>query len=304
MDNEPKNLFSVLSHYDPSAEENYLTESFAYLLRMLVRKIPDQAFRFINSMAGPLPVHSISDKETVSINTQKALGKYGRVDLAIEEADDTLIYIEIKHDSPLGSGQLEAYYQALKSAGKNNHRLVLLKRHKDTSAEVCLNTGEFRVVTWYEVHKWLKEIKNADQVSLFLIQDFQIFLEEKNMSLKKVTWEYIQGVPALIDLRNMLEVAKNEVMPKAPIKRTQGWSWVGLYLDGNFFFGIRYGQPLVVVFENNFGTKTTSKIDLDLEKKHFFSLTADEQVSLLIEFLKQGIAQVKRGKEEIVPLEK
>jgi len=304
MANKPENIFMALSRYDLSAEENYLTESFAYLLGMICQRKPDDALRLINKITGPLPVHPIANIAAVSIRTQKTLGKHGQVDMAIEEGQDTMVFVEIKHDSPLSKGQLESYYQAINEEDTRNYRLVLLKRHKDISSEIRLDTEKFHLVTWYEVHKWLSEIKKADDLLTFFIKDFQTFLEEKNMKLKKVSWEYIQGIPALLELRNMLEAAKNEIMPKLHLKRTQGWSWVGLYIDRNFFFGVRYDKPLIVVHENNFGNNPTSMTSLDLEEKHFFSLTADDQLTVLIEFLKQASKEVKRGKAENAPPEK
>jgi hypothetical protein len=304
MLNNSDNIFATFSHYCAAEEENFLTESFAYLLKRVCRIRPDAAAKLINKITGSLPVHPIEDMKTVKISTQRFLGKYGTVDMAIEEVEDTLVLIEIKHDSPLGPKQLQRYCEALSEENRRNSRLILLKRHKDVGSEVILNTSQFHLVTWYEVHKWLSDIKKDDDVLAFLIKEFQTFLEEKNMKLKKVSWEYIQGVPALFELRNLLEAAKNEILPKLPLARTQSWSWVGLYIDKNFFFGLRYDKPLMIVYENNFGKYPTSKTSLDLEEKHFFSLNADEQLTVLMEFLKQASKEVKRGKEESVPPEK
>jgi len=44
-------------------------------------------------------------------------------------------------------------------------------------------------------------------------------------------------------------------------------------------------MPLVLVFENNKGTRPTIKFDLSLEKVHFFSLLAGEQLETLIKFI-------------------
>ncbi len=253
LGNNRSNIFSILSHYDPSEEENYLSESFTYLLSKILLKEPDDGIRLLNRIAGRLPVHPFSDRKAMNIVTQKNLGEYGIVDIAIEEAPDTLVLIEVKHDSPLGPRQLARYHKALLETAKENSRLVLLKRHKEIGTEVFLRTDEFHLVTWYEIHKWLNDIEKDDAVLAFLIKEFQTFLEEKNMKLKKISWEYIQEVPALFELRNMLEAAKNEVIPKLHLERTQGWFWVGLYIDKNFFFGLRYDKPLTIVYENNIG---------------------------------------------------
>lgn len=300
-----ENIFSALSHYDESTAENYLTEAFAYLIRMLCQRNPAKTLDFINKLCGPLPYHPIESISAIKVGTQKDLGEYGQVDLVIEEHADTMVFIEIKHDSSLGPKQLERYYQALIEKPQKNVRLVLLKRHKNIGNGVSLSADQFHLVTWYEVHKWLKNIKGADdELMVFFLKDFQEFLEEKNMKLKRVTWEYIQGLPALLELRNLLEAAKNEIMPRAHLRRTQGWSWFGLYIDKNFFFGVRYDKPLVVVYENNFGNHPTSRIALDLEEEHFFSLKVDAQLSVLMKFLEKASKDVKRGKAESAPLEK
>jgi hypothetical protein len=305
MGNKNKNLFAALSHYGLTEEEDYLTESFAYLLRLLCERMPDDALRLLNKLSGVLPLHPINSINGINITTQKTLLKSGRVDMAIELESDTLVLVEIKHDSLLAKGQLESYHHALDKLEKDNYRLVLLKRHKDKGIEIGLKGDQFQRVTWYEIHKWLRVIKNADDLSRFFIKEFQNFLEEKNMSLRRVSWEYIQGIPALLGLRNMLEAAKDEVMPDLHLRKTQGWTWVGLYIDYNFFFGVRYEKPLVVVYENNFGyISTTSKSSIDLESKHFFSLTADEQLGVLIDFLKQASVEVERGKAKEAPPEK
>jgi hypothetical protein len=129
------------------------------------------------------------------------------------------------------------------------------------------------------------------------------FLEEKNMNLKKVTWEYIQGVPSLINLTNMMETAVQEVMSTVALRRTAGWSWRGFYLDNAYFFGIRYEHPLTVTFENNFGNNPTVTRQLDLEDSHFFSLSREEQFESLINFLQTASREVPKGGVSTEPVE-
>jgi len=304
MNSHRANLFVALSHYDSSAEENYLTEAFAYLVKILCERKPVDALTLINLITGTLPVHPISNIQILKVETQRDFGKYGIVDMVIEEDDDTVIFIEIKHDSPLGQNQLESYFQALEELRKPNYRLVLLKRYKDVSESIGLDKSQYHLITWYEIHKWLHSIIKDDEVMTYIINEFQTFLEEKDMKQKRVSWEYIQGIPALLDFRNLLEVVKNEVMPTKHLKRTQGWSRVGLYIDRHYFFGVRYAKPLTLVYENNFGNYPTSTASMNLEDKHFFSLNADEQLNVLVDFLKSASKEVTRGKTDSVPPEK
>jgi hypothetical protein len=108
--------------------------------------------------------------------------------------------------------------------------------------------------------------------------------------MKKVPWEYIDGVPALVGLTDMMEAAITEVLPDASFKRTAGWSWRGFYLHDDYWVGLRYHEPLLIVFEDNKGNApVTYKQDLDLRREHFFSLDKDEQFERLVAFLQRAL---------------
>ena len=110
------------------------------------------------------------------------------------------------------------------------------------------------------------------------------------MSMKQVEWEYITGVPALLNLTEMMEAAMTVVMPDAGRKRTAGWNWRGFYLDEVYFFGVRYTEPMLVVFEDNRGNSPSFRQSLDLAAAHFFSLGKDEQFECIVSFL-QGVSE-------------
>lgn len=108
--------------------------------------------------------------------------------------------------------------------------------------------------------------------------------------MEKVNWEYMEGVPAMIRLANMLHIAISEALPEMKWKRTAGWSWMGYYVGGSppLFIGFRYQNPLTIVFENNSGNNATFITDLSLSDVHFFSLSAGEQLECLIQFIKES----------------
>jgi len=116
------------------------------------------------------------------------------------------------------------------------------------------------------------------------------------MSMERVTWEYIRGVPAMINLLTMLSTAIAEVNPDMGVKKTIGGSWAGYYLEGGIFLGFRYTEHLTIVFEDNTGNNPTYKRNLDLEKAHFFSLSAGEQLECLIGFMKDSFEEVPISK--------
>lgn len=120
------------------------------------------------------------------------------------------------------------------------------------------------------------------------------------MSMKKVTWEYIEGVTALVNLIEMLEAALSEAMPGVKFVRTAGWNWRGLYFEDDLFVGVRYDQPLVLVLENNRGyPPVTDKRDLKLEQVHFFSLTRGKQFECLVEYLRQAREETSDASRDV-----
>jgi len=293
------NVFFALSMYGSSQEENYLTESFVFLINLLIERMPNEGVRFLNRLTGPLPFHSITQPRLIVIRTQAAC-EQGRPDIEIREAEDTLVYVEIKHDSPIGYGQLEYYLRQLHQSGHTNVRLVLLTRSRASANETTLAPADYHHVCWYEIYNWLADISHSDEVSQYFINAFMNFLEEKNMNLKKVTWEYMQGIESLLNLTTMMETAAKEIMPEMTFNRTSGWSWRGFSLDNKtYFFGLRFNRPSLIVFENNQGTNPSAKCELDLEVTHFFALTKDEQFELLVNFLKRAKAEVSKGNTTI-----
>ena len=110
------------------------------------------------------------------------------------------------------------------------------------------------------------------------------------MSLERVSWEYMNGVPSLIALVNLLEVAILETAPEFDLRKTGGSSWLGFRLDSQYYCGIRYAEPLAVVFENNQGSNPTYKRHLELKKEHFFSLNQADQLECLVSYIQDCVA--------------
>ena len=102
---------------------------------------------------------------------------------------DKLIYVEVKHDSPLGHRQVSRYKKALESSIATIKHVVLLTRfavdYEDQKEK------PYKHIRWFEVHNWLdsaqKEVK--DPICVYFIDEFKSFLEVKQMSMQKVGWE-------------------------------------------------------------------------------------------------------------------
>ena len=280
------NLFSALGQLASRQDENYLTESLVYVVKLLLSRRPAAGLAVVNSVCGSPSNSLFTDPKQVLISTQVSTEE-GRPDIEVQAAD-AQVYIEVKHDSPLGLGQLESYLTELQKMDEKQTRLVLLTRSRYSTVDTTLQPHEYYRVYWYEIFNWLAGIDEQDEVCYFFARSLMEFLEEKRMSMKKVGWEYISGVPAILDFSDMMEAAITSVMPGIKFKRTGGWSWRGFHLPGGYWFGFRFNRPLLVTYENNRGTRPTYKRDLDLEEIHFFSLSKDEQFESLAGFLRMA----------------
>jgi hypothetical protein len=280
------NVFSTLYRARLGAED-YLTEALVFLLKILVEREPNRGLAILNRLSGlPQEAH-FEHPEAVNISTQ-VIVKEGRLDIEIRDDQERLVYVEVKHDSPLGVRQLERYLSELRAAPFPTTRLVLLTRSRISARETTLAPNDYNHVCWYEIHNWLAEMEVRDEVCQYFILSLMRFLEEKQMSMEKVPQEYIEGVSALLNLTNMMEASITEAIPKADYKKTPGWSWRGFNIEGGYFYGIRHRQPSLVVYENNLGTRPTYKRDLDLDSVDFFSLSNGEQFECLVGFLRKA----------------
>lgn len=287
------NLFKILSKYGSGDVENYLSESFVILTKILLERSPAAGLRLLNTICGLTEDVKFENANLIQLSREVVIGR-GRVDIEARSGSDILVYIEVKVDAPLDKGQLEYYKAQLDKSDFAHKALVLLTRSLASRQETTLPKNAYHHICWYDVYGELSAVKSDvnGETSTFLIDEFLTFLEEKQMSLERVGWEYINGVPSLIALIDLLEVAILEAAPEVNLRKTGGSSWLGFRLDNKYYCGIRYSEPLVVVFENNLGTGTdpTYKRDLELEKEYFFSLNQAEQLECLVAYFQDCIA--------------
>ncbi len=310
FDNTRNNIFSALSRYSLASEENYLTEAFVFVLNHLLDKERKVGIGILTHLCLNANEPSFDPNETIYVLTQKST-EIGRPDIEISSSNK-LIYVEVKHDSGLGETQLERYTDLLKSSNATIKHVILLTRFAVDFDEQ--QAKPHKHVRWYEIHNWLSKVKVEDPVSEYLINSFVNFLEVKQMSVQKVNWEYINGVPALTNLINMIEVAIKAVDLK-DIKKSPAWGWRGFYIQNmEFFCGIYYDEPLFLVFEiedktlfDKNAVSTPSypvrekdkciQFLLDLEPTHFFSLDKDKQLEEITIFIKKSFADAQRMKK-------
>jgi len=287
-----QNIFMALSRYSGSAQENYLTECLVFVVRLLLQQEEEPAVNLLNRICGLKGSDAILSSEHPVLQTQVKAGE-GRPDIEIQVGSRLLVYIEVKHDAPVSQQQLKDYRDELdryeRRTGRSG-RLVLLSRTRCAPSQSTAALHHDHHVCWYEIHRWL-DAGFSDPIAMHYIRALQTFLEEKKMSLNQVTWEYIRGMEALLNLTTMLEAAIREAMPGSELRLSFGWNWRGFFA-GDVWCGVRHDRPLVVAFENKGGTNPTYKRDLDLDKAHFFCLSKDEQFETLVDFVRQAGADL------------
>jgi len=306
-----ENIFSALAKYNSAVDENYLTESFVFVLNALLQRERPVGLEILTQLCVNNNEFSFDIGEDVSVSTQETT-EQGRPDIKVS-SPDKLIYIEVKHDSPLGPQQLERYKKALGSSTVSIKHVVLLTRFAIDFEEHA--EKPYKHVRWYEVYNWLANAKAQDPVSVYLIESFKSFLEEKQMSIQKVGWEYINGVPAFNNLINMTEAAIQGASLHVH-QKSAAWDSKGFWLENKkYYCGIYYNAPLTVIFKAfhktdlNVGNVEAPSYPikeafasmwfmLQLEDIHFFALDKDEQLEEITKFIKTAYSEAQQMRKK------
>ena len=307
MSNE--NIFSALAKYNSATDENYLTEAFVFLVNHLLAEEQTIGLEVLTQLCVNNDEFSFETNENISVSTQEAT-KQGTPDIKISSLNKR-IYVEVKHDSPVDPDQLKRYKSDLESWSAAIKRLILLTRFPVDFSE---HRGiPDKHVRWFEVYNWLSNARTKvkDPISIYLIDSFKSFLEAKQMSIQKVSWEYINGIPAFNNLINMIEVAIQGASLRVQ-QKSAGWDRKGFYVESTeFLCSIHYNNPLVVTFEltdkRNYNKELVDEpsyevregrerlwFRLPLEKIHFFSLTKDEQLEEITKFVRASYAEAQQ----------
>jgi len=304
-----ENIFSALAKYNSAIDENYLTEALVFVINALLQLDRPIGLEILTQLCVRDNEFSFDIGEDISVSTQETT-EQGRPDIKVS-SPDKLIYIEVKHDSPLGPQQLERYKKALEPSTATTKNVVLLTRFAiDFDAE---QERPYKHVRWFEVYNWLAnaKAKAQDPISVYLIDSFNSFLEVKQMSVQKVGWEYINGVPALNNLINMIEVAIQGASLHVH-QKSAAWDSKGFWLENKkYYCGIYYNAPLTVIFKAFH--KTDLNLDnvqapsypikeafasmwfmLQLEDIHFFALDKDKQLEEITKFVSTAYAEAQR----------
>lgn len=304
-----ENIFSALAKYNSGMDENYLTEALVFLINSLLVRERPIGLEILTQLCVENNEFSFNTDEAISVSAQETT-EQGIPDIKVS-SPDKLIYIEVKDYSDVRLEQLKRYKQVLESSDAAiKKRLILLTRFPVDFEE---HQGiPNKHVRWFEVYNWLVNAKDKaqDSVSRYLIEQFISFLEVKRMSIEKVGWEYVNGVSAMNNLINMIDIAIQALSIKKYWKSAR-WAHKGFFVEYNkLWCGIHYNNPLVMTFEMRgkgfdselvkkpsyevWGKKGFIQFMLRLEGIHFFALDKDKQVEEVTKFVKTSYSEAQQ----------
>ncbi len=323
-----ENLFILLGKYKPSesvtSEENYSTALLAYLLNYSLKKKTELFKNFMQLLGEDINYFIYDD---FIIDTQKAFPTTTKntiiPDLYIKRKKrERYYFVEVKIEAGLN------YYKNLKKTNKPINQIqkyqsinklekniyLLSKYVSNTSFDDC---SDFKKqIRWHNIHKILKDYNYKDTVEKYLINETIKYMEDKNMSIEKVSHEIVKGMESLNNLMYQIEDALEGI----PHKNSYGYYSMGYSLgvrkdrkDG--LVGNEYdGSGLFFEYRNKIATKLirekyshyfekTEKTEFyrarfDFEKEHYFCLTAEKQLEKLKKWINDNYKKlVKYSKE-------
>lgn len=317
MASPANNVFLRLHKWASRQDENYLTESLAVVLEQLLALCPAAGTRLISRLTGGFIDYPPEDASGIEIHTQVETG-HGRPDLEIR-SPNKVVWIEVKVESALRTGQLEGYRVLLNESGIEGKKLSLLTRYPEVYQPGSARPDE--EIRWFEVADWLEaELPTAvaaGEVAGFLTEQLLDFLEARGMTLAQVGKYMPEGIRALSNLMNMLFEAAIACQVEVGKPR---WDedGIGLYLAGKkYWIGVNFSEPENLYFNTcsvqidpaatvklGIGELQQEKwvpglnrwiswVELDSEPVHFFSRSKVSQMQWLEGFFRERLAQAR-----------
>jgi len=280
-------VFSALAKYNSARHENYLTESLVFVLKAMLVTDPDASVRFLNKLCFGEGDAGFTSSSDISISTQVSTDE-GKPDITVS-APTVSVFVEVKHDSPLGYRQMERYRKALLDRTATTKRLVLLTRFAIDFGEAGDRPDMH--IRWSQIDDWLRDAKVTHPVTIYLVAALREFLKEKNMSIDKTTSEYVEGTTSLFRFMDMLRAAIESEGLKI-YQNSAGWTHRGYYIEDNRkFCGILYADPRELLFQLD--NDNVRQLTLEDSPGGFFAVERDAQVEILRRFVRDGLAAAK-----------
>ena len=173
METTDHNLLLALHRYASGQDENFTTESFVHLLRILKERDSECFIQLLDKISGGKIKYDEDELPSLRIRTQSTTEE-GIPDIEIR-TPKSLMYVEVKVGSDFGYQQLERYKRMLvKDSRHPNICLSVLTRHPVLKlSEHSAHDVETR---WIQVAEWLEVLDLTDSISRFTVDQFVEFL--------------------------------------------------------------------------------------------------------------------------------
>ncbi|MHB8880442.1 MAG: hypothetical protein ACYC69_02910 [Thermodesulfovibrionales bacterium] len=320
-------LFTTLSTYKPSEsvnpEENYSTELLTHLLKFSLKKGTPLFSLFADEFLRE-PV-SIPDYPDISIETQEMFYTSTKnkafPDITIRIKDRHL-FIEVKVESGLNHYEIDNGDNAMETINqvRKYHQIkvepksvyLLTKYPCELDLNGCDHfKGKFK---WHDVHLMLKGYVTVDPVEDYLVEEIIGYMEDKGMSIPKVTFEFAKGMEMLNALFKQVETAlEGRVYVKSfgyewlgyniSIKSGTGAGekagWVGNYYEGTRLIFEHHNQNVIDhIQKNNLpgyekGRKHTDCF-FSFEGQRYFCLSATDQVDAIRKWIDENCGLIEK----------
>lgn len=163
---------------------------------------------------------------------------------------------------------------------------------------------------WADFYKLIETYQGIDDIENYLISEMKKYMEDKGMTIPKVSYELIKGMESLINLFSQLEIIL-EGIPNAKSFGTE-WlgyyivingkkpGWVGTYYEGNRLAFEHHDEKVVNYLKNNpnkFKGESKKKnlyiAYFDFEDNHYFCLNAEDQLDMLKKWINDHYKLIK-----------
>ena len=196
------NLLYNLYRLAGAQDENFITETFSYLLQKLIESAPEAALFILNKIAGEIFKIDSNEISAVSIATQVST-PYGKPDIEIK-APSFLSYIEAKIESGFGIDQLDRYRCALNESGIQTTALITFTRYPLLIEEHTSHPD--KAIRWHQLVDWLENVEISDLASSYLRDEFLTFMKLRGIAMEPVGWELPDGIRSFQNLLTMISL--------------------------------------------------------------------------------------------------
>jgi len=228
------NLLYNLHRLTVAQDENFITESFSYILQKFIESEFEAALFILNKIVGGLFQIDYNEISAVSIVTQIST-PHGKPDIEIR-GPFFLFYIEAKVESGFGIDQLDRYRRALSESGAESTALITISRYPFL-AEECTSKPD-KAIRWHQIVEWLESAKISNIVNSYLRDEFINFMKLRGLAMEPVGWQLTEGIRSFQNLLTMISEALSATNVSI-YSKSGAWDWHGYYIeDKKFFIGI------------------------------------------------------------------